>query len=73
MIQKDIRTFAVVAFNVEVHGVGIIRELERRWGGILKCSGSFFLSIFLWSEYLRLKKEKLEPDYPIGIKYFNAI
>ena len=29
-IQKDIRTFAVVAFNVDVHGVGIIRELERR-------------------------------------------
>ena len=48
MIQKDIRTFAVVTFNVEVHGVGIVRELERRWGGILKFSSSFFLSISLW-------------------------
>ena len=30
MIQKDIHTFAVVAFNVEVHGMGTVRELERR-------------------------------------------
>ena len=47
MMQKDIRTFTVVAFNVEVHRVGTVRELERGRGGILKRSRSFFLSIFL--------------------------
>ena len=30
MIQEDIRTFAVVALNVEIHGVGTVRELELR-------------------------------------------
>ena len=30
MVPKDIRTFAVVSFNVEVHGVETVRELKRR-------------------------------------------
>jgi len=31
MIQEDIRTFAVVVFYVEVHGMGTVLERDRRW------------------------------------------
>ena len=67
MIKKYIRPHALAPLKVNFEGAKTFFEGNGSIIGIFEISRSFLFSVSNWCKHLKVKEEKFETDYRIGI------